>query len=233
MIPVDSNVKSIFESIAPRYDLLNHLLSANLDKAWRKKTVLASSITLGERILDLCTGTGDLAALFADAAGPEGEVVGLDFCDGMLALAQKKYPAKKSRRLSFVTGDALRVSFPDESFDCVSIAFGLRNITSIATFFQETARLLKDGGRVVVLELTRPGFFLKAIYHPFLHGVLPIIGGLFSGNHKAYRYLADSIENFISPEKVEEEMQSAGFTGIRLEPLTGGIATIVTGRKNR
>jgi demethylmenaquinone methyltransferase/2-methoxy-6-polyprenyl-1,4-benzoquinol methylase len=228
---VDSEVKSLFESIAPRYDLLNSLLSAGLDREWRRKAANAASVSPGERVLDLCTGTGELAALLAERSGPEGEVVGLDFCAGMLNLAVKKHPENNGRSLVFLHGDALHTPFPDESFDCISIAFGLRNIRPVAALFRETARILRDGGRAVVLELTRPESMLKALYRPYLQGILPVIGGLVSGNKRAYRYLADSIEAFISPEEVEEEMKTAGFTGIWRESLTGGIATLITGRK--
>lgn len=229
---VDSEVKSLFESIAPRYDLLNSLLSAGLDREWRRKAANAASVSPGERVLDLCTGTGDLAAFLAERSGPEGEVVGLDFCDEMLELARKKYPKNNRRSLVFVPGDALHTPFPDESFDCISIAFGLRNIAPVADFFREMVRVIRDGGRAVVLELTRPESMLKTLYRPYLQGILPVIGGLVSGNKRAYRYLADSIEAFISPEEVEEEMKDAGFTGIRRESLSGGIATLIIGRKS-
>ena len=184
-------VRAMFSGIARRYDLLNHLLSGNVDKRWRRRTAraLESCLVEGARVLDVACGTGDLS-LVLDEAG-EASVIGLDFCRPMLEIARHKAD-EISRPVPFVEGDALRLPFEDETFDAVTIAFGLRNLAGVADGLRELRRVLKQGGRLAVLEFSSPvvpGF--RALVRFYFTRVLPRIGGLVSGSRGAYEYLPD------------------------------------------
>jgi demethylmenaquinone methyltransferase/2-methoxy-6-polyprenyl-1,4-benzoquinol methylase len=183
-----------------------------------------SALQPGGSALDICTGTGDLAGVLAGRVGERGEVVGVDFCPAMLERARLKYP-----RLRFVEGDALRLPLEGGRFDAATMAFGLRNLVDTRAGFAEMKRVLRPGGRALVLELTRPSGPLRFLYYIYLHFVLPLVGGLVSGNFTAYRYLANTIQAFLSPADICAQMRDAGFTEVRAYPLCGGIATIFAG----
>ena len=219
----------MFGAITPRYDLLNTVLSMGIDRTWRRKVVTFSRVTTGGRAADICTGTGELARLLADCVGTEGEVAGVDFCDEMLERARLKFGAQRFPQLRFVQGDALQLPLPDAHFDGVTMAFGLRNLVDPAQGFREMARILRPGGRALVLELTRPAGPLKALYFPYLFGWLPLVGGLLSGNRQAYRYLARSIAEFLSVEQVCRTMGESGFEQVQAHALCGGVATMFVG----
>jgi len=221
----------MFGRIAGRYDLLNHLLSGNFDKRWRRLVArtLRPSLVEGARALDVACGTGDLALALASAGAAR--VVGLDFCRPMLEIARRK-AAGESRRLPFVEGDALRLPFADESFDVVTIAFGLRNLAGVEEGLRELLRVLKAGGRVAVLEFSSPavpGF--RALFRFYFMRVLPRVGGLVSGSRGAYEYLPDSVSRFPDQERLAELMREAGFEEVEYRNLTGGIAALHTGTR--
>lgn len=228
-----ARVREMFSAISRRYDLLNRVLSAGLDQGWRRRVVTMSAVESGGRALDLCAGTGDLAAMLAARVGPEGEAVGLDFCDDMLTHARRKYPASSWPQLRFVCGDALDLPFEAAAYDTVTMAFGLRNLADPSRGFREMRRVVRPGGTVVVLELTRPNGLLRLLYYPYLFVVLPLIGGLISGRFNAYRYLARSIAEFLPPERVLSQMRDAGLVNERAVRLMGGIATIFIGEVAR
>lgn len=221
----------MFSGIARRYDLLNHLLSGNVDKRWRRKTAraLESSLTEGARVLDVACGTGDLSLVLAEAGAVR--VVGLDFCRPMLEIARRK-AAEAPRQIPFVEGDALRLPFADETFDAATIAFGLRNLAGVADGLRELRRILKPGGRLAVLEFSSPvvpGF--RALFRFYFTRVLPRIGGLVSGSRGAYEYLPDSVTKFPDQKRLAELMRAEGFEGVEYSNLTGGIAALHTGTR--
>lgn len=221
-------VREMFARISSRYDLLNHLLSVNIDKRWRRVTVskLPPLIPPGARILDVACGTGDLGIEIFEQTGAE--VIGLDFCRPMLDLAKQKAP-----RIDFVEGDALRLPFADGTFDAVTIGFGLRNLSSTESGLRELRRILKPGGWAAILEFSQPtarGF--RALVSFYYARVLPRFGGFLSGSRSAYEYLPDSISRFPDQEKLADLMRSAGFEEVSFENLTGGIAALHIGRRS-
>ena len=221
----------MFSGIARRYDLLNHLLSGNVDKRWRRKTAraLESSLVEGARVLDVACGTGDLSLVLAEVGAVR--VVGLDFCRPMLEIARRKAD-EGSRPIPFVEGDALRLPFADETFDAATIAFGLRNLAGVADGLRELRRILKPGGRLAVLEFSSPvvpGF--RALFRFYFTRVLPRIGGLVSGSRGAYEYLPDSVTRFPDQKRLAELMRAEGFEKVEYVNLTGGIAALHTGTR--
>ncbi|HYP52303.1 MAG TPA: bifunctional demethylmenaquinone methyltransferase/2-methoxy-6-polyprenyl-1,4-benzoquinol methylase UbiE [Pyrinomonadaceae bacterium] len=223
-------VRQMFARIAGRYDLLNHLLSGNTDRRWRRLVAreLADALTPGARVLDVACGTGDLALTLA-AAGRV-EVVGVDFCRPMLEVAARK-SAADSPQVTYVEGDALRLPFAAEAFDVATIAFGLRNLSSVEGGLRELRRVLRPGGRLAVLEFSRPvvpGF--RALFQFYFTRVLPRVGGLLSGSRGAYEYLPDSVSRFPNQRRLAELMSAAGFECVAYKNLTGGIAALHTGR---
>lgn len=224
-------VRAMFAGIAGRYDLLNHLLSGNVDKRWRRLVAreLEGSLTPGARVLDVACGTGDLSLELAGAG--EAEIVGLDFCRPMLEIARRK-ASGRARPIPFVEGDALRLPFACESFDAVTIAFGLRNLAGVAEGLTELRRVLKAGGRLAVLEFSSPvvpGF--RAAFNFYFTRVLPRVGGLVSGSRGAYEYLPDSVSKFPDQKRLAGMMREAGFDEVGYRNLTGGIAALHTGKR--
>ncbi len=220
-------VREMFARISPRYDLLNHLLSANIDKRWRRKLVqkLQPLLTVNATVLDVGCGTGDLSiAIFEKTAA---QVVGMDFCRPMLELA-----ARKASHLQFIEGDALQLPFADASFDAVTIAFALRNLASTEQGLAELHRVLKPRGWLAILEFSKPVIpgvrQLVALYYWRL---LPWIGGWLSGSRSAYKYLPDSISRFADQQMLAAMMRAAAFAEVEFENFSGGIAALHTGRR--
>jgi demethylmenaquinone methyltransferase/2-methoxy-6-polyprenyl-1,4-benzoquinol methylase len=220
-------VREMFAKISPRYDVLNHLLSVNIDKRWRRRVVnqLKSSLPTNAHVLDVGCGTGDLSLeLFENTAA---QVTGIDFCAPMLNLAKAKAP-----QVQFIEGDALRLPFAEASFDGLTIGFALRNLASVERGLSELARVLKPNGTVAILEFSRPvvPLFgqLVRLYYRYL---LPWIGGIVSGSRDAYEYLPDSISKFPDQQMLATMMREAGFEDVRFDNLSGGIAAMHTGRR--
>ena len=221
----------MFSGIAARYDLLNHLLSAGIDRRWRKLVArrLESAVGRGARVLDVACGTGDLSLTLAERTGAR--VVGLDFCRPMLDIARRKSDGA-NRALPFVEGDALSLPFADGEFDAVTIAFGLRNLASVEGGIDELLRVTRPGGAVFVLEFSRPvvpGF--RGLFNFYFTRVLPRVGGLVSGSRGAYEYLPDSVSRFPDQERLAAMMRAAGFERVAYQNLTGGIAALHTGTR--
>ncbi len=220
-------VTSLFDAVAPSYDLANRLLSFGLDRGWRSRLVEASGAGPAAQVLDVGCGTGDLLMEFARRVpGLRGE--GLDFSEGMLARAREK----DRWGLRWTRGSALELPYPEASFDAVASAWVLRSITDPGLYFREMARVARPGARVLVLELTRPPkAWQRALYAPVLNLYVPAVGALLSGHKDGYRYLRDTIKSFWSPERVLEAMASAGLVRPRAHPLTLGAATLFVGER--
>ena len=222
-------VREMFASIASRYDLLNHLLSGNVDKRWRR--IVATRVrdklsSKDARILDVACGTGDLSLTLFETTGAG--VVGTDFCRPMLDIAA----GKTSGRIRYVEGDALDLPFRDGTFDVVTIAFGLRNLSNVESGLAELSRVLKPGGWVAVLEFSRPAnAVLRPLFNVYFRKVLPWIGGVVSGSRNAYSYLPASVQKFPDQSQLSLLMEQAGFVQVGYENLTGGIAALHLGRR--
>jgi demethylmenaquinone methyltransferase / 2-methoxy-6-polyprenyl-1,4-benzoquinol methylase len=222
-------VREMFSNIANRYDLLNHLLSGNIDKRWRQTVanrVRERSKLADSRILDVACGTGDLALTLFETTGAE--VFGTDFCRPMLSIAATKI----GTGIRLVEGDALCLPFRENSFDVVTIAFGLRNLASLQGGLAELYRVLKGGGWVAVLEFSKPANpALRAVFGTYFRRVLPVMGGIISGSKSAYTYLPDSVHRFPDQRQLAGVLQETGFVEVSFENLTGGIAALHLGRK--
>ena len=223
-------IRDMFEAIAPRYDLLNRLLSLRQDVYWRRAMVSAMTVPADGAVLDIACGTGDVALEILRQKGRGPAVFGVDFSPGMLMLAKEKV---KDSSIHLIAGNVFHLPFRTKAFDAVTIAFGIRNISdklSALKIFHDT---LKKGGMLLVLELATP---LKgpvlSLYLLYFKKILPLIGWFFSKNLKAYQYLPDSVVNFPEPHAFAELMRSAGFSDVRWRKLTGGIATLYVGYKN-
>jgi demethylmenaquinone methyltransferase/2-methoxy-6-polyprenyl-1,4-benzoquinol methylase len=233
--PVDSSPagqKRLFSAIAGRYDFLNHLLSLNIDKRWRRKLVEIAGAGEDQSILDVCTGTGDLAIRFAKAK-EKSRLWGVDQSQEMLHLARRKIGQKKlSDRIKLLEADALKLPFQDGYFDIVGVAFGLRNIGQHQRAIREMVRVLKKGGRLLILEFSPPGGNLfSRTYRFYLNNSIQAVGGIISGSSDAYRHLSCSIAEFPQPEEIVRLMEQEKLKNIRLISLTGGIVCIYRGEK--
>ena len=218
-------VREMFGGIARRYDLANHLLSCGCDFIWRRRAAEIVADWNPSTIVDLATGTGDLALALAKAL-PDSEIIGADFSEEMLAVAK----AKGVRRV--VTADALALPFADRSFDCLTIAFGLRNIKDWNAALREMARVLTTNGNLLVMEFSLPSMsILRRVYRFYLHRCLPILGSFLTRKKSAYDYLGESIEQFPGGDELVRVIEANGFNDATVEPLTGGIVTIYTATK--
>jgi demethylmenaquinone methyltransferase/2-methoxy-6-polyprenyl-1,4-benzoquinol methylase len=254
-------VRGMFGRIAPRYDLLNHLLSMNIDRYWRARTVARVSSVLSKpeaRVLDVCCGTGDLmlalergadplvrkptpsSAFFGQdepAGGPAADqgvrptVLGSDFCHPMLVAAQHKIERGRFRSKLF-EADALRLPLADSSLDLVTIAFGFRNLANYQAGFEELRRVLRPGGLAAILEFsTPPNRILARLYSFYSRNILPTIGGLISGSKEAYSYLPESVRKFPGAADLADQMRVAGFANVRFERMTAGIVALHLGQR--
>jgi demethylmenaquinone methyltransferase / 2-methoxy-6-polyprenyl-1,4-benzoquinol methylase len=228
-------VRSMFGEIAPSYDRMNHLLSLNVDRYWRWRTVRTLKPQAGQSILDLCTGTGDLALAFHRATSGRSPIFGADFCPQMLEIARRK--AARAIRgglpIEFVEADAQELPFEADRFHIVSVAFGLRNVADTDRGLAEMVRVCAPGGQVAVLEFSEPRWQpFRAIYGWYFRHVLPRIGQWLARNKSnAYHYLPASVGEFPSGEALAKRMRAVGLTSVRYWPLTFGIATLYVGTK--
>lgn len=226
---MSEKVKNMFADIADDYDRINSILSFGVHNAWRKKTVLESGAAPGDKVLDCATGTGDLAIEFKKAVGHQGEVLGTDFCKEMIEHA----PAKADKAqlvVNFEVADAMDLPYEDNSYDIASIAFGIRNVDDPLVCLKEMARVVKPGGKVVVLEFGQPTGAVKFPYEMYSKHVMPAIGGFISGNREAYTYLPETSAQFPAGDEFLDLMKKAGvFSDRRSVKLTGGISYIYVG----
>ena len=235
-LPLDKSetqIRGMFGAIAERYDFLNHLLSLGIDKYWRWRTVRKAPPVGDAPILDVCAGTGDLALAYARRRAPGGRVFAADFCRPMLAIGTRKAERAQVRDIVFLEADTQQLPFPADSFQIVSVAFGIRNVSDTDRGLREMTRVCRPGGRVAVLEFSMPSRQpFKSVYAWYFRHVLPRIGRLLArGGSGAYNYLPASVGEFPSGEKFAERMRAAGLRDVRYHSLTFGVATLYLGLK--
>jgi demethylmenaquinone methyltransferase/2-methoxy-6-polyprenyl-1,4-benzoquinol methylase len=226
-------IRRMFGEIAPRYDLLNHLLSLNVDRYWRRKTTNLVPPIGNAPILDLCTGTGDLAIAYHGVFGGHVPIVGSDFCHPMLVRAVEKTARKQLTGITFVEADAQQLPFPNNTFQIVTVAFGLRNVTDFRKGLAEMARVAQPGGRVAILEFSKPRHWLfGSMYRFYFRHILPRVGQLCSGSRdSAYEYLPASVMQFPDYNDLLKEMAEVGLQDNWYRSFTMGIATLYVGTK--
>ena len=230
--PKGAQVEEMFDNIAPAYDFMNRAMTLGIDRSWRRKVVKTAAAAAPRAILDVATGTGDLAIQLARAI-PAATVTGIDLSEGMLAVGRRKVEeAGLSDRISLIQGDCLSLPFPDGSFDIVTAAFGVRNFEHLDKGYAEMARVLRPGGRLIVLELSVPSSpLVRPFYRLYTRGVIPMLGRLVSSDSRAYSYLPESIAAMPRGVKMLSLMEGAGLTDCALRPLTLGVSSIYTGLK--
>jgi demethylmenaquinone methyltransferase/2-methoxy-6-polyprenyl-1,4-benzoquinol methylase len=231
-MPKAEDVQSMFNRISGRYDLMNRVMTLGIDKRWRSAAVRAAKIDPSSRALDVCCGTGDITFLLAEAGAEH--VVGADFSDGMLDQARTRQRAATGAvtrdRVEFVHGDALRLPFDDDSFDAITVSFGVRNVEDIPLAFREFARVGRPGARIVCLEITRPKSKLaNAFYDVWFDRIVPTMGAIISRDRAAYTYLPESTKTFPRPPKLREIMQAAGIGNVHWRMYGGGIVALHSG----
>ena len=235
-VPVEekaSRVADVFHSVAGKYDLMNDLMSGGIHRLWKRYTIELSGARKGHRILDIAGGTGDLTAKFSKIVGPTGEVVLADINDSMLKVGRDKLVGKGyASNVRYAQADAQYLPFPDNTFDCITIAFGLRNVTDKDLALRSMNRILKPGGRLLVLEFSKPtNGMLEKAYDFYSFNLLPKIGGLVANDTESYQYLAESIRMHPDQSTLKNMMEEAGFERCQVNNLTGGIVAVHTGYK--
>lgn len=224
-------LEKMFSEVPKRYDLLNRLLTWRLDEIWRKHATSRCLENNPNRVLDLCTGTGDLALRIAKHAPPKTEVIGLDFSQPMLDIAKEKAGRQGLNKVCFIYGDAAKMPFPDEHFETIGIAFAFRNLTyrnpSRDLYLSELFRILKKGGRFVIVETSQPkAKLIKYAYHLYLNLIVAKLGGFLSGHSCAYRYLAHSARNYYNSEELSSLLKNIGFQKIENQNFLNGVAAV-------
>ena len=225
-------VANMFNDIAHRYDFMNRFLSVGTDIGWRKKAIAQLKAISPRQLLDVATGTGDMAILTYSMLRPQ-KITGIDISNGMLEIGRKKVAEKGlSGHIELLTGDSETINFPDNSFDGITVAFGVRNFQNLEKGLKEMLRVLRPGGKLVVLEFSRPkNFFFKGIYNLYMNIIAPTFGKMFAKNKKAYRYLNQSVQAFPEREQFTNILKSAGYRDTYYKTLSLGICAIYCGSK--
>ena len=225
-------VKGVFDSVSNKYDLMNDLMSVGIHRLWKKATIQLSNLKKGDVVLDVAGGTGDLAILFSELVGIEGSVYLSDINESMLQIGRDKSIDSGSSNISSLVADAETLPFPDASFNCISIAFGIRNVTNKDKALKDFYRCLKPGGRLLVLEFSKPeSDLLSNLYDLYSFNVLPHLGQWIAGDAESYQYLAESIRMHPNQEDFKSLMDDAGFKNTAYQNMTGGIVALHSGNK--
>ncbi|WP_150463667.1 bifunctional demethylmenaquinone methyltransferase/2-methoxy-6-polyprenyl-1,4-benzoquinol methylase UbiE [Francisella sp. XLW-1] len=226
-------VAGVFHSVAAKYDLMNDLMSFGIHRIWKKQTIAKTGIRKGDRVLDLAGGTGDLAYKFCQMVGSQGKVVLSDINSSMLEVGKEKLTNKGCvGNIEYVQANAESLPFPDNYFDCITISFGLRNVTDKAKAIASMCRVLKPGGRLLVLEFSKPIVpMLSKVYDEYSFKALPFLGKIITQDAESYKYLAESIRKHPDQETLKQMMYDAGFDNVEYQNMTGGIVALHIGYK--
>ena len=223
----EERVHHVFEKIYNNYDTMNSIISFQRHKAWRKDVMKRMRVNEGSHALDVCCGTGDWSFALAAAAGPSGEVIGLDFSENMLSVAKEKKGQLHLEQLRFIHGNAMELPFEDNSFDYVTIGFGLRNVPDYMTALKELYRVLKPGGKVVCLETSQPTMLgFRQLYYLYFRFIMPLIGRIFAKSYQEYAWLHESAKDFPDKKELKQMFLQTGFTHVKVKSYTGGVAAM-------
>lgn len=229
----EERVHQVFQTIYKKYDMMNSVISFQRHKAWRKDTMKRMNVKVGSTALDVCCGTGDWTIALADAVGPEGKVYGLDFSENMLKIGEEKVQARNYRNITLVHGNAMELPYDDNTFDYVTIGFGLRNVPDYMQVLKEMYRVLKPGGKVVCLETSQPTMpVFKQVYFFYFKHIMPFFGKLFAKSYEEYSWLQESTMNFPGRDKLKKMFEQAGFTNVQVKSYSGGVAAMHLGIKD-
>ncbi|MEN8700782.1 demethylmenaquinone methyltransferase [Bacillus infantis] len=225
-------VHGVFEKIYGNYDQMNSVISFQQHKRWRKDTMKKMSVQKGQKALDLCCGTADWTIALAEAVGTDGEVKGLDFSKNMLKIGEEKVKSRNLSQVELIHGNAMELPFEDNSFDYVTIGFGLRNVPDYMQVLREMNRVLKPGGMAVCLETSQPTMFgYKQLYYAYFRYIMPLFGRVFAKSYKEYSWLQESARDFPGMKELAAMFESAGFKNVAFKPYSGGVAAVHTGLK--
>ncbi|PAV29499.1 bifunctional demethylmenaquinone methyltransferase/2-methoxy-6-polyprenyl-1,4-benzoquinol methylase [Virgibacillus profundi] len=228
----EERVHHVFEKIYNKYDSMNSIISFQRHKAWRKDVMKRMKVEKGSKALDVCCGTGDWSIALANAVGSDGEVTGLDFSQNMLSIAKNKKKELKLNQLNLIHGNAMELPFEDNSFDYVTIGFGLRNVPDYLTVLKELNRVVKPGGKVVCLETSQPTLIgYRQLYYFYFRFIMPLIGRLFAKSYKEYAWLNESARDFPDKKELRKMFLKAGFSQVQVKSYTGGVAAMHMGFK--
>lgn len=230
----EQRVHNVFEKIYENYDKMNSVISFQQHVKWRKDTMKKMNVKPNSKALDVCCGTADWTIALANAVGPNGEVTGLDFSENMLKIGQKKVTELGLNQVKLIHGNAMELPFPDNSFDYVTIGFGLRNVPDYLQVLREINRVLKPGGMAVCLETSQPTMFgFKQLYYFYFRFIMPTFGRIFAKSYKEYSWLQESARDFPGMKELSNMFENAGFKNVFYKPYSGGVAAVHIGYKNK
>ncbi|RDW22043.1 demethylmenaquinone methyltransferase [Oceanobacillus chungangensis] len=228
----EERVHHVFETIYSNYDSMNSIISFQRHKAWRKDVMKRMNVRKGSKALDVCCGTGDWSVSLSEAVGANGEVIGLDFSQNMLSIAEQKKKDFNLNNLQLIHGNAMELPFEDNSFDYVTIGFGLRNVPDYMTVLKELYRVVKPGGKVVCLETSQPTMLgFKQLYFFYFRFIMPLFGRVFAKSYNEYAWLNESTREFPDKQKLKQMFLDAGFSSVQIKNYTGGVAAMHMGFK--
>ncbi|MBN3555920.1 demethylmenaquinone methyltransferase [Fictibacillus nanhaiensis] len=234
MLSKEERVHSVFEKISDQYDYMNDLISFKQHSKWRKDTMKRMKVQPGNQCLDVCCGTGEWTFALAEEVGTEGKVVGLDFSQNMLNVGIEKLKKRRTPGVTFIHGNAMELPFEDNSFDFVTIGFGLRNVPDYLQTLKEMARVVKPGGRVVCLETSHPTVpVFKQLFKFYFTYIMPVFGKLFAKSYQEYAWLQESTEAFLTKEELKELFKQAGLSNVEVKSYALGAAAMHTGKKQQ
>lgn len=228
----EERVHHVFEKIYNKYDSMNSIISFQRHKPWRKDVMKKMAVRKGSQALDVCCGTGDWSLSLSEEVGPSGEVIGLDFSENMLSVAKEKQEVSGLKNINFIHGNAMKLPFKDNSFDYVTIGFGLRNVPDYLTVLKELHRVVKPEGMVVCLETSQPTLIgFRQLYYFYFRFIMPLVGKIYAKSYQEYAWLHESAKDFPNKKELKEMFLQAGFSQVKIKSYTGGVAAMHMGYK--